>query len=111
MLYPLSYGGSALTLSELTDRGRVVWSARADAVEVQFRSTWTDRNRTHITPTDKNTIEFVCIYCRATDDCYYIRPAEHGASTTLRVTPSGNGQQLGVLDAAAFRQLKPAVRR
>jgi hypothetical protein len=72
---------------------------------------WTDRNGTHMTPTDRNAIDVICIYCPETDDCYYIRPAEHGASVTLRVTPSRNGQQLGVLDAAAFRELKPAVLR
>ena len=66
---------------------------------------------THITPTDKNAIDVFCIYCPDADDCYYIRPAERVAPITLRVTPSTNGQQPGVLDAAAFRELKPAVRR
>jgi len=80
-------------------------SARAGAVTVKFRSMWTDRNGTHMTPTDKAAIDAVCIYCPETDGCYYVRPAEHGASVTLRITPSRNGQQLGVLDAAAFREL------
>ena len=82
-------------------------SARAGAVKVHFRSMWTDRNGTHMTPTDKKAIDVVCIYCPETDDCYYVRPAEHGASVSLRITPSRNGQQLGVLDAAAFRELTP----
>ena len=67
---------------------------------------WADRNGTHMTPTDKSAIDAVCIYCPETDDCYYVKPAEHGASVTLRITPSRNGQQLGVLDAAAFRELR-----
>ena len=41
-----------------------------------------------------------------------LRPADaHGASVTLRIAPSRNGQQAGVLDAAAFRELPREVRR
>jgi hypothetical protein len=80
-------------------------SARAGAVIVKFGSTWSDRNGTHITPSDKSAIDAVCIYCPDTDECYYVRPLEHGTSVTLRLTPSKNGQQRGVLDAAAFREL------
>lgn len=86
-------------------------SARAGAVTVMFRSTWADRNGTHMTPTDKGAIDAVCIYCPETDDCYYVRPAAHGASVTLLIAPSRNGQQAGVLDAAAFRELPRAVPR
>ena len=42
-----------------------------------------------------------------TDQCYYVRPNAHGASVTLRNALSRNGQQAGVLDAAAFRELLP----
>jgi len=51
----------------------------------------------------------VCIYCPETDECYYIRPGAHGASVTLRIAPSRNGQQAGVLDATAFREMPRAV--
>ena len=45
------------------------------------------RNGTHVTPPmDKSTIDAVCIYCPETDDCYYVKPAEHGASVTLRIS-------------------------
>ena len=133
LLCPLSYGGSAFTLTEPKDRFTVLFpatehapfdlvayaagefhrlqvryrSARAGAVKVHFRSMWPDRNGTHTTLTDKNAVDVVCVYCPETDDCYYIRPAEHGASVSLRITSSRNGQQLGVLDAAAFRELTP----
>ena len=80
-------------------------SARAGAVKVQFRSMWADRNGTHMTPMDKGAIDTVCIYCPETDECYYVRPDAHGTSVTLRIAPSRNGQQAGVLDAAAFREL------
>jgi len=80
-------------------------SARAGAIKVQFRSMWVDRDGTHTTPLDKGAIDLVCIYCPETDECYYVRPAAHGTSVTLRVVASRNGQQVGVLDAAAFREL------
>ncbi len=80
-------------------------SARTGAIKVQFRSTWADRHGTHMTPMDKSAIDTVCIYCPETDECYYVRPDIYGTSVTLRVAPSKNGQQAGVLDAASFREL------
>ena len=80
-------------------------SARAGAVRLNLRSTWSDRNGVHTSPMDKEAIDAVCVYCPETDECYYIRPAEHGVSVALRITPSKNGQQKRILDAAAFRDL------
>ena len=81
-------------------------SARSGAVKVQFRSVWADRDGTHMTPMDKRAIDTVCVYCPETDECYYVQPDVYGTSVTLRVAPSRNGQQVGVLDAAAFRELR-----
>ncbi|WP_123815273.1 group I intron-associated PD-(D/E)XK endonuclease [Myceligenerans xiligouense] len=86
-------------------------STRTGAVTVHFRSVWNDRSGTHTKPTDKSTIDVLCIYCPETDECYYVRPDAHRASVTLRVTPSKNGQRVGTLDAASFRDLSQAVRR
>ncbi|WP_284225647.1 group I intron-associated PD-(D/E)XK endonuclease [Mycobacterium antarcticum] len=80
-------------------------SARSGAIKVQFRSMWADRHGTHTTLMDKAAIDVVCIYCPETDRCYYVRPDEYGTSVTLRIAPSRNRQQAGVLDAEAFRQL------
>ena len=85
-------------------------SARAGAVSVTFRSMWADRRGTHTTQMDKSAIDTVCIYCPETDECYYVRPAAHGASVTLRVSPSRNGQQAGVLHAASYRGLPRLTR-
>jgi hypothetical protein len=84
-------------------------TARAGAITVHFRSVWNDRQGTHMKPTDKSSIDVVCIYCPETDACYYVRPTAHRASVTLRITPSRNGQQSGVFDALAFRSLADAV--
>lgn len=78
-------------------------SAVSGSIKVQFRSVWADRNGTHTKPSDKSEVDVVCVYCPETDACYYLRPADHRQSATLRVTPSKNGQERGVLSAAAFR--------
>lgn len=80
-------------------------SVRSGSITVHFRSVWNDRHGTHVRPADKDAIDIVCLYCPETDECYYIRPRDHGASVTLRITPSRNGQRTGVLDAARFRSL------
>lgn len=86
-------------------------TARSGAITVHFRSVWNDRHGTHTTPTDKDAIDVVCLYRPDTDECYYVRPGDHGASVTLRIAPSRNGQRLGVLDAAGSRDLAELVRR
>ena len=96
----VAYDGSAFLRVQVKYR-----SARSGALEVQFKSMWADRNGTHAAPMDKASVDVVCIYCPETDECYYVRPAEHGASVTLRVVPTRNGQLIGVLAASSFRQL------
>jgi hypothetical protein len=78
-------------------------SARAGAVTVRFRSTWSDRHGIHTVPLDKAEVDVVCIYWPESDACYYLRPQDHGQSVSLRVLPSRNGQQQGILLASAFR--------
>lgn len=78
-------------------------SAQSGSIKVQFRSVWADRNGTHIRPSDKSEVDIVCIYCPETDACYYLRPLDYRQSVTLRVTPSKNSQERGVLIADGFR--------
>lgn len=80
-------------------------SARGGAVHLNLRSTWSDRNGVHSAPIDKAAVDAICIYCPETDECYYIRPTDHGASVNLRITPTRNGQRKRILEAAAFRDL------
>jgi hypothetical protein len=84
-------------------------AANSGAVTVHFRSLWSDRNGVHVVPVDKSAIDVVCVYCPDTEECYYIDPTAFGASVTLRVAPSRNGQAVGVLEASEFRQLSPEV--
>lgn len=84
-------------------------SARSGKVEVAFRTSWADRRGTHVRPVDKAELDVVCVYCPETDECYYVRPTQYGASVALRVTPSRNNQSTGVLVAAAFRPMPEAL--
>src|SRR6516164_11455236 len=45
-------------------------------LEVQFRSSWSDVNGTHVRPIDKDHIDVVCIYCPDTRECYYVDPKQ-----------------------------------
>ena len=94
----VAYGAGAFHRVQVKYR-----SARTGSISVQFRSVWADRNGTHMKPSDKSEVDIVCIYCPETDDCYYLRPVDYRQSVTLRVTPSKNSQQRGVLPAATFR--------
>ena len=78
-------------------------SARLGTLSVHFRSVWADRHGTHMRAIDKSQVDIVCIYCPEADECYYLRPSEHGQSVTLRVTPSKNGQARNVQMASCFR--------
>ena len=78
-------------------------SARSGSVSVHFRSVWADRHGTHMKPSNKSEVDVLCVYCPETDECYYIRPRDHGSSVTLRVTATRNGQQAGVRLASACR--------
>lgn len=78
---------------------------RSGRVQVAFSSSWADRHGTHSRRVDKSEVDVLCVYCPDTDECYYVRPADHRHSVTLRVTPSRNGQATGVLAAERFRRL------
>ncbi|MCX2714929.1 group I intron-associated PD-(D/E)XK endonuclease [Mycolicibacterium sp. J2] len=78
---------------------------KAGVVAVKLTSNWSDRHGVHSSPIDKNAVDVLCIYCPDTDECYYIRLADHNASVALRITPAKNGQQKRILDAAAFREV------
>ncbi|MBI3228044.1 MAG: hypothetical protein HYZ39_23630 [Mycolicibacterium cosmeticum] len=84
-------------------------SARAGAVRLDLRTTWSDRHGVHSSPIDKEAVDALCLYCPETDECYYIRPADHNASVALRITPAKNGQQKRILDASAFRDLPEPI--
>jgi hypothetical protein len=84
-------------------------SMRRGVVTLKLNSNWSDRHGVHRSPIDKAAVDAICIYCPETDECYYIRPTDHGISVNLRITPTKSGQQKRILKAAAFRDL-PDIR-
>ncbi len=79
--------------------------ARAGVIKLNMRSPWADRHGVHSVPIDKDAVDVICIYCPDTDECYHIRPSDHGVSVNLRIAAPRNGQQKRILVASAFRDL------
>jgi PD-(D/E)XK endonuclease len=51
------------------------------------------------------TIDWIAVYDRSSDRCYFVRATELGTGRsilTLRLTPARNGQQIGIRDAADY---------
>jgi len=85
-------------------RVQVKYRAMKNGVlDVDFRSGWTDRHGVHKLMLDKSAVDLFCVYCPDTDTCYYLRPTDHGQSAKLRISPSRNGQKVGVLNAEDYR--------
>ncbi|MES9879023.1 MAG: group I intron-associated PD-(D/E)XK endonuclease [Candidatus Sedimenticola sp. PURPLELP] len=78
---------------------------RTGAITVHFRSSWADKNGTHMRQIDKSEVDLYCIYCPDTDECYYLDPKDHNRSVTLRVETSKNNQSANVNVAADFRRV------
>ena len=80
-------------------------SGGSGAMEVRFTTGWADRHGVHKKPMDKDEVDLVCIYCPETDQCYYLDPAQHRVSVTLRLTPTRNNQVVGVLNAEDYLEM------
>ncbi|MGV6825436.1 MAG: group I intron-associated PD-(D/E)XK endonuclease [bacterium] len=76
---------------------------RTGSVTVHFRSSWTDKNGTHMRQVDKDEVDLYCIYCPDTDECYYLNPKDFERSVTLRVEAPKNNQAKHVRLAADYR--------
>ena len=75
------------------------------ALEVEFKSGWSDRHGSHKRLIDKCEVDVYCLYCPDTDTCYYLRPQDHGTCVTLRITPSRSNQRAGVWFASEFLEV------
>ena len=78
---------------------------KTGALQVFFRTCWTDRHGIHNRPVDKNEIDLFCVYCPDTDECYYFDPKCFRRSLNLRVKTPKNNQRCGVKTAADFRRV------
>ncbi len=78
---------------------------KAGALTVHFRSSWADKNGTHMREIDKSEIDFYCVYCPNTDECYYFDPKDFNRSVTLRVEAAKNNQQRNVRLVGDYRRV------
>jgi hypothetical protein len=78
---------------------------RTGSVTVHFRSSWTDRNGTHLRQVKKDEVDLYCIYCPDTDECYYLDPKHYNRSVTLRVEAPKNNQARNIKLAKDFRRV------
>jgi len=75
------------------------------ALEVRFRSSWTDRNGSRYVEVDKTSVGIYCLYCLGNDTCYYLRPTDFGKSVSLRVKMPKNNQSKHVNLADSYREV------
>jgi hypothetical protein len=61
-------------------------------IEVNFRSSWADKNGSHTVHVDKDAIDLYCVYCPQTELCYYFNPINYGKSITIRIDEAKNSQ-------------------
>lgn len=71
-------------------------SVKNGAVEVSFRTTWADKNGSHIKHYDLSEIDVIAIYCPDTDKCYYLNPRNFNKAIRLRVETPKNNQSINV---------------
>lgn len=82
---------------------------KTGCLDVGFRTSWADKNGTHISKVDKSQIDLYIIYCPDNDTCYYLNPSnfssDHGFK--LRIDETKNNQNKGVIWAHDY--LTPVV--
>lgn len=55
---------------------------------------------------DKSQIDYYCIYCPETDQCYYLKPTDFDKSVQLRVTETKNNQSSRVKYATNYLNIE-----
>ena len=81
-------------LSRLSIKYRVAVQGR---VEVRYRSSWADKNGSHVRHHGKADYDATAIFCPDSNACFYIRNDEVGGKTiVLRIEPPKNNQGIGV---------------
>ena len=70
---------------------------------------WADRNGTHTSPIDKQSIDLLCIYCPDTRLCYYVDPHAVRRSVQVRISPPRNQQKKRITWAEECREIPASV--
>ena len=90
-------------------RGRRFWrvqvryrAAVRGRIDLRFRTSWADGHGSHNLAMDKESVDVICVYCPDTKLCYYVDPRRFSKGVTLRISPSANNQEKGVVWAKDF---------
>lgn len=78
---------------------------RNGALEVRFRSSYSNSKGVVTKETNKKEIDVYCIYCPNTDECYYFDPKVYNKSFSLRVEVPKNKQLQNVHFVSDYRDL------
>jgi hypothetical protein len=62
------------------------------AIEVGLRSSWADKNGSHMLPFNNSEVDLIAVYCPDTDTCYYVKTDEVSQSFSIRVNLPKNNQ-------------------
>ena len=54
-------------------------------LEIPFKTSWADKNGSHVNYYDLNEIDIFAVYCPDNKECYYIKPDKDKKSIFLRV--------------------------
>ena len=77
-------------------------TAKNDCIILAFKTSWNDKNGTHVNPIDKNAIDLICIYCPDTDKCYYIKmeklSEEQGISLRMKACKNNQTKKVHFID-------------
>ncbi len=92
-------------------RVQVKYRAAVDGtVSFQLKSSWADRNGTHVVPINKRDIDLVCIYCPDTRACYYIDPLEFEMFVHLRLDAPRSKQLKNIRMASNYTEIPERLR-
>ena len=75
------------------------------AVSVPLKTSWADKNGTHIKKYNLDTIDVFAIYCPDIDECFYFAPEDGRTSYTFRVNESRKDDRINYVKD--FKDLPP----
>ena len=69
---------------------------KTGTINIQFKSSWADRNGTHVQKIDKKNVDIYAIYCPDVEKVFFIEPEMFDTSVTIRVKNPKNNQKANV---------------
>ena len=79
-------------------------------VSVSLQNTWSDKYGVHKKAIPKDEIDVMAIYCPEVEQCFYFDPKKANRNKSLRITPSKNNQQEGVVLASECRLMDNVIK-